>query len=85
MSTLLIFSNFETLPLYAVVPGDYSRFNNILINAVPENDEEEKLQQELTAFLYDDEGNNKIEFQSTFQLTFSGAADIKVASIGFYP
>jgi hypothetical protein len=61
MKTCFCYSDFEDLPTFFVLDGDYRHLNGTLINATaPEGTPEEtyeKRQEELSDLLYDDEGN----------------------------
>lgn len=82
--SFVVFSEFEGLPKFARVDGDWSRFDGVIINSC----EKEDLQDELTALLYDQEGNRKIEWKDAFDLANdlpSSLAGVKLVNIGFYP
>lgn len=50
MKTVVIYSNFEDLPKYFVVDGNYSHLDNIVVN----NCTNQKLEEELIGLLFDE-------------------------------
>lgn len=50
-------------PMFLELEGDYSRFDNVYVNAFVE-DIEEKLQDELNTFMYGTEGIMKYKFSA---------------------
>lgn len=89
MFTLFIYSDFQALPRFALVEGDYSKFDNVIINAAGD-EENAKLQAELTKFLFDDEGNDKLDWKDGFWEAFTDTVTVpmsgaKIVNIGFYP
>jgi len=82
MKTLIIYSTFEDLPKFAIVDGDYGRFDKIVIGTVHDRDNEEMLQDELQMFLYNADGKLKVEFSETFPL---GQHFDAVANCGLIP
>lgn len=84
MKTLLIYSGFEDLPTFAIVDGDWSQYNELVINTYYEDeDPRKKLVEEMCDKLFEpDTGKNLVEFASEFPL---GQHFDKVANIGFVP
>lgn len=63
--TLFIYSNFEELPSFFVLDGDYSHLQGTLINTcAPEGEDEqeyEKKQDELNSLIYTEDGAPKVD------------------------
>lgn len=75
MKTIIVYSNFEDLPYFYLIDGDYSHLNNVCINTMVCSRE---LQDELDLLLVGKE----------YSLTFPAAdynAETKVIVAGFRP
>lgn len=75
MKTIIVFSNFEDLPYFYLLDGDYSHLNNVCVNTTKDNQE---LQDELDRLLINKE----------YSLSFPAAdynAETKVIVTGFLP
>lgn len=66
--TVIVFSNFQTLPTFHLVEGDYSHLNYVVINAGHEDEQymeqgdleaEKLLEEELKNLLYDNDSKSK--------------------------
>jgi hypothetical protein len=80
MKTLIVFNEIESLG-FAIVDGDYSRFNGVMFNSMMRHDHE----QECGEFIFNDEtGYMKIDFTNDISLVENKEWD-KVALITFLP
>lgn len=80
MKTLIIFDETDTVLNYAIVDGDLSQYDGIVINGVPENDEEKRKTHECINLMFDEKGHKKIQFSEDTSLVANKAWD-KVAVI----
>lgn len=87
VQTLIIFSTFESLPIYFLVDGHYAHLNGVLVNC----DTDIILQSELNALIYNNNGNKDIGYYNHIELSLEEAmpyirdrASI-VISCGFAP
>lgn len=65
MKTLMLFQEIppnELSPKFLLVDGDYSRFNGIYINGATNNAKTQALQDELTKFIYGEDGKQITNF-----------------------
>jgi hypothetical protein len=84
MRTLFIYSEFESLPKFFVLTGNYSHLDNVLINVVPNGDEEDAAQQELLEILYGRGGAEPLQFELLTTMPAKETWD-KVVNCGFVP
>lgn len=83
--TVIIWDQLMEEPLsFILLDGDYSKFDKIYINASTNTDAEEKLQKQLTAFMYTKDGKFKHVKTEEFPVA-AVAAGAKVIVAGFLP
>lgn len=91
MKSLIIWSDFLSLPTLYLLDGNYSRYNGIVINAHNEDytkeqlDVEEILQEELNTLLYDSEGKLKLPEISTEDLLCDPDIIVHIVRCGIAP
>ncbi len=79
MKTIIIYNDYEKLR-YAIVEGDWSRFNKVIFNSIIAHD----YMDECAIFLFDERGYLKHEFTEEIDLLESKLWD-KAAVISFIP
>lgn len=80
MKTIIIYNEIELPIKFSIVEGDFSRFNGVCFNAgIPHEHE-----MECSDFIFDEEGNYRINFDSDTKILESKDWD-KVAMITFLP
>jgi len=80
VKTIIFYNDIETAIKFAIVEGDYSRFNGVIFNSMFNHDH----LTECNNFLFDEVGNMKIEFSEDVAL-IEGKNWDKVALITFLP
>lgn len=80
MKTVIIYNDILNALQYAIVDGDYSRFNDVAFNSINEH----PFENECNDFLFGDEGVMKLELSSDVSLLQNKQWD-KVACITFLP
>lgn len=88
MKTLFVYSECDALAKFFVMDGDYSHLNNTILNAVPNDPQDEKNQKQLMDMLYNPEtGDSLVEFQDFINKEDlpSAQSDWVVANVGFIP
>ena len=79
MKTLIIFDEMIRDVRFAILDGDYSRFHGISINS-----REHECDEEFSNMVYDEQGNEKIEFSEDISI-IEGKQWDKVAVCSFIP
>jgi len=79
MKTVIIWNELDKGLSYAIVDGDLSRFHRTFVNSMDE------LEEELSALVYDDEGNLLMEFFNEFPLQFVKDNECIVIECGCLP
>lgn len=98
MNTLMAYTNFEELSKFYWLEGDFSNFDGVVINTIPEPDtnNNQVAQLELVKFLFRDEPDEDGEYERQPSFTSNEVSnfvkqaiaegrEVKIISCGFVP
>lgn len=80
MKTIIIYSDFQDLPKFFVVDGDYSHLNNVVVN----NTNNAQLEDELIALLFDEKHQFKHKKCNKFpHYKVFNKEDVEIINVGW--